>query len=61
MSPSPATVGAYLAEWVETVSAHVRPRTAESYASTVRLYLAPHLGAIQLAKLQPEDIGRMVA
>ena len=35
--------------------------TAESYRSTVRLYLTPNLGAIQLAKLQPDDIGRMVA
>jgi len=55
------TVGAYLDEWVGTVAAHVRPRTAESYAATVRLYLVPNLGSIQLAKLQSEDIGRMVA
>jgi integrase len=46
---------------VDTVSAHVRPRTAESYAATVRLYLSPNLGTIQLAKLEPEDVGRMAA
>jgi integrase len=56
-----ATVSGYLDEWVTTVGAHVRPRTAESYASTVRLYIAPTIGSIQLAKLQPEDIGRMMA
>jgi integrase len=56
-----STVAGYLDEWVASVAALVRPRTAESYASTVRLYLKPNLGTIPLAKLQPEDIGRMVA
>jgi integrase len=56
-----ATVAGYLDEWVTSVAAHVRPRTSESYAATVRLYLAPAIGSIPLAKLQPEDIGRMVA
>ena len=55
------TVAAYLALWVDTLSAHVRPRTAESYASTVRLYIAPRIGKVQLAKLQADDIDRMLA
>jgi integrase len=55
------TVAAYLADWLADVSAHVRPRTAESYASTVRLYIAPAIGRIQLAKLQAEDISRMTS
>ncbi len=56
-----ATVAGYLAEWIEMTRAHVRPRTADSYAATVRLYLVPTIGSIPLAKLQPEDLGRMVA
>lgn len=56
-----STVAAYLDEWATSVAAHVRPRTAESYAAAVRLYLTPNLGTIQLSKLQPEDIGRTVA
>ena len=49
------TVAAYLDEWAVTVAAHVRPRTAESYAATARLYLIPSLGAIPLAMPQPEQ------
>jgi integrase len=55
------SVEAYLAQWVDTLSAHVRPRTAESYASTVRLYIVPSIGRIQLAKLKSDDIDRMIA
>jgi integrase len=55
------TVAAYLEGWTATVGGHVRPRTAESYASTVRLYLVPHLGRVPLARLTAADVARMVA
>jgi integrase len=56
------TVAAFLDDWLETtVRPHVRPRTSESYEAAVRLYISPAIGGLQLAKLQPEDIGRMVA
>lgn len=55
------TVEAFLAEWIEGAAAHVRPRTIESYAATVRLYIVPAIGRIALAKLQAEDINRMTA
>ena len=44
-----------------TVRARVRPRTAESYAGVVRLYLVPAIGRIPLAKLEPEHVRRMLA
>src|SRR5438128_2002304 len=40
------TVAAYLNECIETTSAHVRPRTADSYAAAVRLYVVPAIGSI---------------
>jgi integrase len=56
------SVGRFLADWIElSVRARVRPRTAESYASTVRLYIVPALGRIALAKLEPEHVRRMLA
>ena len=55
------TVESFLTQWVATLPAHVRPRTAESYASTVRLYIAPSIGRVQLVKLQADDIDRMIA
>lgn len=56
-----ARVAGFLADWIDATRAHVRPRAAESYASAIRLYIAPVIGSIPQAKLQPEDIGRMVA
>ncbi len=38
-----------------------RPRTHESYAEIVRLYIAPAIGRIPLAKLQPEQVQAMLA
>ena len=38
-----------------------RPRTQESYAEIVRLYITPAIGRIPLAKLQPEHVQSMLA
>jgi hypothetical protein len=56
-----STVADYLDDWCAAVAAHVRPRTAESYRSTCRLYITPAIGRIELAKLQADDINGMVA
>ena len=55
------TVGAWLDLWIATsVTGRLRPRTVESYSMTVRLYLKPAIGKVQLAKLQPEHVARML-
>ena len=53
------TVAAYLEERLVTL--RVRPRTAESYADTVRRYVIAAVGGVPLAKLGPEHVERMVA
>lgn len=56
------TVGTFLHEWLENdVRPTRRPRTYESYEGVVRLYLAPALGRIALAKLQPQHIQAVLA
>jgi len=56
------TVGAFLDDWLEyVVRPSKRPRTSESYAATVRTYIAPAIGRIPLAKLQPEHVSGMLA
>lgn len=55
------TVSAFLADWLEGSRQRIRPRTQQSYESVVRLYLNPSIGAIPLAKLQPENVARMLA
>jgi integrase len=56
------TVAAFLEDWLEyVVKPARRPRTYESYRDTVRTYLAPALGRIPLAKLEPEQVAGMLA
>jgi integrase len=55
------TVAAYLDYWLKNVVAvKNRPRTRELYEQTIRLYLKPALGRIQLTKLSVQDVQRMV-
>ncbi|MDA1129646.1 MAG: tyrosine-type recombinase/integrase [Chloroflexi bacterium] len=55
------TVGQFLDNWlVESVKSTVRPRTYLSYAELVRVHLGPGLGRIQLAKLTPHDVQRLI-
>ena len=56
------SVGTYLADWLDTsVRQRCRPSTALSYQATVSRYIAPAIGRIPLAKLEPEHVGRMLA
>ena len=55
------TVERFLADWIETsVGPRCRPRTAGSYASTVRLYIVPAIGRVPLARLEPAHVQRML-
>lgn len=55
------TLGAYLDYWLETVVAvKNRPRTADNYATVVRIHLKPALGHIRLAKLSVQDVQRLL-
>ena len=55
------TVSDFLADWLEGIGQRVRPRTHESYAAAMRLYIVPAIGNLPLAKLQPEHVARMLA
>ncbi len=51
------TVAVWLGHWLDTIAARrVRPRTLESYRTTVRLHLVPGLGHHRLDRLQPEHL-----
>jgi integrase len=62
LTPPPArlTVGRFLADWLEVAAPKLRPRTLESYASHVRLHIAPAIGAVPLSKLGPTDVQRLL-
>lgn len=51
------TVAQFLHRWLEdSARPAVRPKTFESYSQLVKLYLAPDLGNIPLAKLTPQHV-----
>lgn len=56
------TVGEWLDHWLDNIAVRrVRPRTLESYRSTVRLHLRPGIGHHRLDRLQPEHLERLYA
>ena len=55
------TVGAYLEWWAtEILPMEVAASTLETYRHIIHLYIAPHIGSLQLAKLAPADVSRML-
>lgn len=54
------TLADYLVRWLDERKPHVRERTWQWYADTVRLYLAPHLGHVVLARLTPHDVTKFM-
>lgn len=58
-TPATGTLGAYLDDWLRSWH-DIRDSTRTSYAGHVRLHIAPLLGGIPLAKLQPGDVRRLI-
>lgn len=58
---SSPTLGQYLARWLkEVVTPDLKPKTAETYAMHVRLYITPGLGSKRLDKLTVRDVRNWV-
>lgn len=60
-SPATGTLDQYLAEWLPAHARSIRKSTADSYATHIRLWIAPLLGGIPLARLQPVDVRRLIS
>ncbi|MFD8383954.1 tyrosine recombinase XerC [Streptomyces sp. NPDC059679] len=57
VATSAPTLAQYLAYWLrEVVGPDLKPKTAETYAMHVRLYISPGLGAKRLDKLTVRDV-----
>ncbi|MER5896014.1 site-specific integrase [Streptomyces sp. NPDC001876] len=57
VATSVPTLAQYLARWLkEVVEPDLKPKTAETYAMHVRLYLVPGLGSKRLDKLGVRDV-----
>lgn len=56
------TVADYLAAWLrDSVRPSRRPRTHERYEQAVRLHIVPEIGRVELSKLTPQHVQRLVA
>lgn len=61
-SPDRITLGDYLLErWLPTKRAQLRPSTFSSYERNINLHVILRVGAIQIRKLQPEDLDAFYA
>lgn len=61
VKPDSQTVGQFLNSWLEeSVKPSVHPRTYDSYAQLVRLYIAPRIGKTALVKLAPGKVQTML-
>lgn len=55
------TVAQFMDRWLtETIEPSRRPNTTVAYRNVVRLHIKPQLGHIQLAKLTPQDVERLM-
>ena len=62
LSAGRQTVERFLDRWLEdAVRPTVRPKTHHDYAQLARLYIKPALGRVQLTKLTPQHVQKMMA
>ena len=55
------TVSGFAKDWLESIRPNIRPKTRESYGSTLRVHVVPRVGHIRLAKLTPLHLQRLYA
>lgn len=53
------TFGQFTEKWIAAITPTVREKTAWNYANLLRHHAIPHIGKIQLTKLQPADLIRL--
>ncbi len=56
------SVATFLTDWLETTAKPtVRPKTLHSYGQLIRLHITPRIGRVELAKLTPQHVQKMMA
>jgi integrase len=55
-----ATVASLIKQWLDSIAVTRKPRTCEFYELTARLHVIPDLGRIQLSKLEPMTVQKLI-
>ena len=61
VQPSKQTVTVFLAEWIETIRATVRPSTWASYERNLRVHVIPRIGGFPLQAIDAGTISKLYA
>jgi integrase len=56
---APTTLEAFLNSWMEATRDRLASRTAERYASIVKLHIVPVIGNVKLSRLNPEHVRKV--
>ena len=56
MMPTSISLAEYATEWLNAIRPSVKPRTIETYATSLRCHILPTLGAQKLNKITPSQI-----
>ncbi|HEY7094953.1 MAG TPA: tyrosine-type recombinase/integrase, partial [Ktedonobacterales bacterium] len=56
VSPEKQSVAQYLASWLDGAEHGLKPRTVTSYRNAITHHIAPALGRIKLARLDPQTV-----
>lgn len=59
--PSKLTVEQFSREWLKAVKSRVKPRTHHRYGELLRLHVIPYVGPLELKKLKPLHIERLLS
>lgn len=58
--PSKLTIEQFSREWLKAVKNRVKPRTHARYAELLRLHVLPYVGSLELKKLKPLHLERLL-
>lgn len=61
VAPSRVTFAEVAAQWFESQTTQLRPRTIDAYRSALDNHLLPHFGTRQIGQINEEDIARFIA
>lgn len=61
IDPETDTLDTFLAEWLESIEHTVASSTLAQYRNHVDLHIRPLLGGIEVGKLKPADVRRLIA